>query len=1315
VGEERVFVSYARADGVDAARIVRTRLAEVGLSVWQDLVALKDGRDWWSQIEEALRSKSLEHFVLVLTPKVLESPIIRQEIRLARQEGKQFHPIRGPGFDFSTLPRWMGHVTDPDIPEQWDRLIAALRGPSRQTRAPMMAPEPPPDYVPRPQEFETLKRALLDERGDARGGRSTAFIAALRGAGGYGKTTLARALAYDLDVQEAFYDGVLWVELGERPTNLLGTLIDLIQRLTGKRPGIENINAAASALGETLGDRRILFVIDDVWSAGDLRPFLQGGPHTTRLVTTRLDGVLPAAAVRLPVDAMKPAEGFDLLATGLPPEAVAGASADLQSLSARLGAWAQLLKLANGFLRNRVGHGEALTAAITNVNLRLDEKGLTAFDARDDGGRTKAVARTIEVSLDLLDAAGRARFEELAVFAEDLDVPIDVGAALWSQTGNTSYIDAEDRLTELAGLSLLLSLDYDRRTFRLHDTTRAYIRTKAGPRLAELNGQLVTALDHAARPSSSLVHYDLIYRAEHLAEAGDRAALDALLTDPGWIDRKVTSLGGVTEIVSDYDRFADPEDPVQPLIGRTLRLISGILARNPRQTLQQLHGRFLGIEAGPQRDAFIKALHSRIPDGTLIETQAALAPPGAEIARLEKPSSIHRLVVLPDGRLAGAQGRAICLWDARSGEEVASIEGPSGWITALAVLPDGRLVSAGLGSSRSEARVATIHLWDPQTGRELARLEGHTDRVEALAVLPDRRLASGADDGTIRIWDLQTGREVARLESRTERLRALAVLPDGRLASTAGDGAIRIFDLQTGREVARLESHTEGVLNLAVLRDGRLAGGAADGTIRIWDPQTGQEVARLEGHKEVVLALAVLPDGRLASGGRDQTIRLWDPDSGSETARLATSATLIEALVVLPDGRLASGGWDRAIRFFDPKVGSKSNQLAGDSGPIVSLEVLPDGRLLSGEGGRTIRLWDPGDGRELSRPLDVGTPFFTTLAVLPDGRFATGQLDSAIQLWSLQSGEKVGRLEGHTGPVWALAALPDGRLVSGGEDKTIRLWDLQGMQEAGQLGPHENEITALAVLPDGRLASACAQDPTIWLWDPHRMQEAGRLKGHGYGVLGLAVLADGRLVSGGLDGTIRLWAAQSGREVARLEGHASPSVFAELPDGRLVSGGYDSTIHLWDLNTLQEIGRLELDAYVTSLAVSGQSGRIIAGDEIGHLHWLEIKGAAPSHSPRTEMSFSTATARNLLASSGGSHRASTEVTPMLQRPMMATEAAVAPPARRRRSVFVLALALLAVLSVGLAATDIGGLNSGQIAVVDFLIDQVKTLLAAAMR
>jgi hypothetical protein len=153
-----IFISYSRRDGATFARDLRITLEQQPLSVWQDVVALEGGQDWWSQIENALRSKELQHFVLVVTPAALESGVVKQEIRLARQEGKSVSPVRGPGVvDLNKLPRWLGHVYDLDLPEQKTALIAKLQREAEPRRAPMMAPELPPEFIARPAEFNALK------------------------------------------------------------------------------------------------------------------------------------------------------------------------------------------------------------------------------------------------------------------------------------------------------------------------------------------------------------------------------------------------------------------------------------------------------------------------------------------------------------------------------------------------------------------------------------------------------------------------------------------------------------------------------------------------------------------------------------------------------------------------------------------------------------------------------------------------------------------------------------------------------------------------------------------------------------------------------------------------------------------------------------------------------------------------------------------------------------------------------------------------------------------------------------------------------
>jgi hypothetical protein len=104
----------------------------------------------------------------IVTPTVLERPVVRREVRLARQEGVQVTPVVGlANIDWANVPRWLGHMHDLNFPEQWERLVAVLKGPSTQERMPFIAPDLPDGFVSRPTEYEALKGQLLDKRGDA--------------------------------------------------------------------------------------------------------------------------------------------------------------------------------------------------------------------------------------------------------------------------------------------------------------------------------------------------------------------------------------------------------------------------------------------------------------------------------------------------------------------------------------------------------------------------------------------------------------------------------------------------------------------------------------------------------------------------------------------------------------------------------------------------------------------------------------------------------------------------------------------------------------------------------------------------------------------------------------------------------------------------------------------------------------------------------------------------------------------------------------------------------------------------------------------
>ena len=406
-----IFVSYARSDGFELGRALSERLTrDHGFSVWRDLANLEGGSDWWRQITEAI--DRVEYLVLVMTPAALSSRAVRDEWRYARQRGVCVVPVVGvAALDFSGLPEWMRrtHFVDPREPEQWIRFVRTLECPCRTTRVPMMAGPPPDDYVTRSHEFTALQSHLA---GDARGG-SVAIAAALKGAGGYGKTTLARALCHDDLIRETYYDGVLWVTLGEQPGDPAAQLEDLIVTLTGTASKLTSAESRQQRLNEVLSDRSVLIVIDDVWNGAHLQPFLVGGDRCARLITTRDSQTLPPRTLEVRVDAMHRDEAISLLGAG-----VAGADRQsLASLASHLGEWPLLLKLVNRMLRDRIDRaGDGAPGAIAHVTRLLEKRGYRAFDARDPLQRHDAATATLAASVQRLTGDERARLKDLVIF-----------------------------------------------------------------------------------------------------------------------------------------------------------------------------------------------------------------------------------------------------------------------------------------------------------------------------------------------------------------------------------------------------------------------------------------------------------------------------------------------------------------------------------------------------------------------------------------------------------------------------------------------------------------------------------------------------------------------------------------------------------------------------------------------------------------------------------------------------------------------------------------------------------------------------------
>jgi len=529
----------------------------------------------------------------------------------------------------------------------------------------------------------------------------------------------------------------------------------------------------------------------------------------------------------------------------------------------------------------------------------------------------------------------------------------------------------------------------------------------------------------------------------------------------------------------------------------------------------------------------------------------------------------------PDGArvLSGSEDSTLKLWDAASGQCLATFAGHSAGVSACAFSPDGARVLSGSEDS-------TLKLWDVVSGQCLATWAGHGDSVNACAFSPDgARVLSGSHDGILKLWDAASGQCLATLTGHGSYVLACAFSPDGtRVLSGSDHGTLKVWDATSGQCLATFAGHSAAVYACAFSPDGtRVISGSEDYTLKVWDAVSGQCFATLAGHSTAVAACAFSPDGAKVISGSFNGLKLWNAASGQCLATFANCRPTVRACAFSPDGaRILSGYNDGLLRLWDATSGQCLATLAGHGSFVWACAFSPDGtRVLSGSADSTLKLWDAASGQCLTTLAGHGS-YVLACAFSPDGtRVLSGSADSTLKLWDAASGQCLATFAGHGDYVSACAFSPDGtRVLSASGNSTLKLWDAASGQCLATLAGHGSEVMACAFSPDGSRVFSASRDSTLKLWDAASGQCLTTLAGHGSEVMACAFSPDGaRVLSGSEDRTLKLWDAASGQCLATLAGHDAPvSACAFSPDGaRVLSGSEDRTLKLWDAASGHEL------------------------------------------------------------------------------------------------------------------------------------------------
>ncbi|MFD4861611.1 NB-ARC domain-containing protein [Streptomyces atratus] len=1065
-------------------------------------------------------------------------------------------------------------------------------------------------------------------------------VAALEGAGGFGKTTLADLVCANRKVRRRFGGRIYRVTVGRDVRGraaIAGKVGEVTRFITGNAEVFEDPELAGAHLGRLLQKHpRTLLLLDDVWDAEQLRPFLNGGRNCIRLVTTRRRDVLPATARRILVDEMSAPEARRVLTRDLAPLP----HETVESLLEATGRWPLLLRLINRVIFAEVSltSGEsaraaAITAAGVRVLQQLSEIGPTAvddpwdpMDLDDPAQRIKAVRATIEAAVRLLPEHGAERFAELCVFATDDAVPMALVESLWRNQAGLTTTESQALLRKITSLCLANPVHGETGALALHDVVRDYLRAELGPaHLTQLHESLVDAvadqlpsanplLPDRTAPSRSwwaVEHgYLLDHLIDHLLAAGRPTEAEATIGDIRWVEARLLHQGPAAT-QDDCFRVAT-ESSIQRAreIARTAHLLAS--TDPPEAVVGILHERLFQIPAWQDQIAARRAERPApvlIDDGDLPD----LPDPASERTFLGHTDWVYALAFSPDGTQLASAGDdgSIRLWDLRSSSTAHILKLRFPWLKRVQVLtysPDGTQLAA--------AGSFGVRLWDLATGTAPRSLPRRlTSKTRDLAYAPNgTQLATVGHDKKVRIWNPATGKITTVLGGHTGRVRALAYTPDGRkLVTGAADGTMRVWDPVTGATLAVARGDAFKIRVLAISSSHYVVAGNSsfdDPIVEIHHRATGALMHDISLDTGRLQTAACSPDGaQLATAGADGTVRLWDTATGAAIHGLHRHLDRVHALAYSPDGmRLASAGKDNAVRIWNPHAESSESR----SGAVRSFDLARNGTQVAVASNDTVLIVEAGtDGWSTDAMRTIAVPeravWRFPVAMSPDGtHIATGGAeDHAIRIRNQQSGDVTDTLSGHKGEIRALTYSPDGTQLASGASDGLRLWHLA----SGAYMHRLMDVTALAYAPDGR-ELAIASGSLVRFIDPVSGQHKGHYA-HARDVCTVAYSPDGAQLAAGLEnGQVIVWDPTTARpQLHSLGAHtAAVNAVSYSPDGvYLATASNDLSLRIWGRQgTPVTMTRTE-QALVTLAWVADATGYgLIGGGGAGAYFWKFI-------------------------------------------------------------------------------------------------------------
>ena len=307
------------------------------------------------------------------------------------------------------------------------------------------------------------------------------------------------------------------------------------------------------------------------------------------------------------------------------------------------------------------------------------------------------------------------------------------------------------------------------------------------------------------------------------------------------------------------------------------------------------------------------------------------------------------------------------------------------------------------------------------------------------------------------------------------------------------------------------------------------------------------------------------------------------------------------------------------------------------AGAVTALAASPWAPLAAVAGQKQISLYNTDSGQLLTvLPFPEGVPHvlkFSRSGTLLLAGGGVGAKSGIVGVYDVKTGERVTTVGEELDIVLAADINEDHtRIALGGPGRVVRIYSTDG-ELLHEIRKHTEWIYAVEFSPDGVLLATADRNGGLFVWEAETAREYQNLAGHKGGVTDVSWRPDSNvLASASEDGTIKLWEMEGGKEIKNIGAHGGGVTAVEFAqDGKFVSTGRDRLTKLWDAGGGAVRDFPAFGDTAMEVAITHNSGRVIAGDWLGEVRIWEAGDAKqvaqlPPNPPTLQMLVDAQTA-----------------------------------------------------------------------------------------